>query len=57
VLEERDEGRGDADDLGRRHVEVLDLVGLDVLELAVDARDDAGLGELAPFSSSMSRGP
>jgi hypothetical protein len=38
VLEERDERRGDRDDLLRRHVHVVDLVRVDVRDLAARAR-------------------
>ena len=47
VLEERDERRGDRDELLRRHVHVVDLVGRDHQDVAGMPADDQVLGEAA----------
>src|SRR2546427_2143423 len=47
VLEERDHGRGDRDDLLRRHVHVLDVLDLFDLEVAARPRRHALVDEVA----------
>ena len=47
VLEERDQARGDGNELLRRHVHVVDLGGLDFEEVAPVADGDLRPGEMA----------